>query len=409
MLKPIKPRSSDEHYRSRIDSFDHHSPECTEDIYNLIPFMHRECPIFHSRRHDGFYVVTKYEDLMEVVRRPEIFSAGRGFEIPEHPAPTLIPFHYDPPASMEYRRLLNRYFSPDAVRAWAPEFRRSVLDRIEPRLATGSLDVVGDVARPAISALMLRIVGLDPDGWEAYAAPIHNFVHRLVPRDVAWRDFLALGKRLETDIRAFRDKPVPGSLLAGLLDARFQGRALSEIEIGRIVNTLLMAGFETTQASIGTAVVYLGQNPDRRRELIDAPEALPGAVDEFLRVFPAQMAMGRTVMADTELHGVRLRKGDKVLLLWHGGNFDEERFPSPFEVEFRRQPNPHLSFGAGGHKCLGMHLARMEIAVCLQAILERLPDFRVEDDRLRFAPDCSVVFGFEGVPITFDTGRWQPP
>ncbi|MGK9233731.1 cytochrome P450 [Inquilinus limosus] len=402
MLKYMKPLSSEGLPESFFRTYDHHAPDCTRELQTMARQSHETCPVFRSDSHGGFHVVTRYDDIMEVVRNPAVFSSRRGFEIPEHRAPSLIPFHYDPPEATEYRRLLNPHFSPKAVADLRDTVRAIALRRIEEKRHLGRLDVIADLARPITASIILTIIGFDPELWAEYAVPYHDLVFRLVPPDAAYRQLYALSQRIAADIRRFREAPIPGTLMADLLAREFQGRPLTDEELGSIVATLLSAGSETAQASVGTAVVYLDENPDQRRRLLDEPALIPGAVEEFLRVLSAQPCIARTVTTDTMLAGVRLRKGDKVLLSWAAGNLDRTRFPSPFEVDFRRHPNPHLSFGAGIHKCLGMHLARMEIAVCVQLLLGALPGYRVRHDQLRLAPDCSLIFGFESVPIEFD-------
>lgn len=404
MLRYMNPPTIEDLPEAFFREFDHHAPETTRDLYNMARQSHRQCPVFRSDRHGGFHVITRYEDIVEVARNPEIFSSRRGFEIPEHAAPTLIPFHYDPPTSTEYRRLLNSHFTANAAADFRQDVRAFAERRIESGSRQGCLEVIADIARPVGSWMLLKIIGLDPEHWEEYTTPHHNLGFRLVPPDVAYRQAHALSQRITESVRRFRDAPVSGTLLADLLVRDFRGRPLTDEEITSVVVTLIVAGSETVQASIGTAVVYLGENPDQRRLLIEDPALIPGAVEELLRVLAAQPCMARTVTADTMLNGVPLRRGDKILLFWAAGNLDAGKFPSPFTVDFGRHPNPHLTFGAGGHKCLGMHLARMEIATCLQVLLERLPNYRLRHDLLRMAPDCSLFFGFESVPIEFERG-----
>ncbi|QRR07611.1 cytochrome P450 [Burkholderia sp. MS455] len=263
------------------------------------------------------------------------------------------------------------------------------------------LEVIADVAQPATATIMLKLIGLDPNLWREYAAPYHDFSFRRVPSDVAARQLYHMSQRLIEDVKRVRQAPIEGTLLADLLQRPFKERPLSDEEIVTIITTLFGAGSETVQASIGTAVVYLGEHPEQRRRLIEEPALIVGAVEEFLRTLAAQPCIARTVTTDYKLGDVQLRKDDKVLLFWAAGNLDADRFPAPFEVDFERHSNPHLSFGAGTHKCLGMHLARIEIATCIEAILELIPDYRLREDELCLARDCSLIFGFERIPIEF--------
>jgi cytochrome P450 len=401
MLKLLNTHAIPDFTEDFFKSYDHHKLEYTQNLYGIAHQSQRTCPVFHAESHGGFYVVTRYDDLVEIARNPSVFSSRRGFEIPEHRAPTLIPFHYDPPEATDYRRLLNPYFTLKTIDSLRDYVRSVVRRQIELHRDQGHLDAAADIARPAAASTVLKIIGLDPSQWREFTEPYHNLCFALEPPNVAYRQIYMLSQRLAAEVRAFREAPVPQTLLADLMSKQFQGRPLTDEELSSVIVTLLTAGGETTQASIGTALVYLGENPDQRALLLDKPELIPGAVEEFLRLLSAQPSMARTVMADYELGGVQLKKGDKVLLSWASANVDEAKFSAPFEPDFHRSPNPHLAFGTGIHKCLGMHLARMEIAVCLQVVLEEIPNYRIRHDKLRLAPDCSLFFGYENIPIEF--------
>ncbi|MGK9165218.1 cytochrome P450 [Inquilinus limosus] len=401
----MNPVSSRDLPESFFRTYDHHTPDCIRELHNMARQAHERCPVFRSDSHGGFYVVTRYDDIMEVACNPAIFSSRRGFEIPEARAPMLIPLHCDPPEVTEYRRLLHPYLTASAVEGLREDLRTIVMQRIEDRLGQGRLDVIPDLALPASASMALKIIGFDPELWDEYAMAYHNHIFRLVPPDLSFHQIYRLSLRIIEDIRRFREAPAAGTLLSDLLTKKFRGRPLTDGELTAIVSALIVGGTETVQATIGMMLVYLDENPEQRQRLIENPGLIPNAVEELLRVLATQPGMARTVTKDYVLGGVPLSKGDKVLLLWAAANFDADKFPSPFEVDFCRPSNSHLTFGAGSHKCIGLHLARMELAVCLEVILQRIPNYRVRRDQLRAAPGCSLIFGFESVPIEFEAER----
>jgi cytochrome P450 len=149
-------------------------------------------------------------------------------------------------------------------------------------------------------------------------------------------------------------------------------------ELHNALLLLLVGGLDTVTASLGLAVEYLAGHPEVRHQMIDEPDLIPSAVEEFLRYF-ALINIHREVVQDTRLGGVQLRRGDYVGVCIPAANRDDERFPDAGEVDIQRSPNPHLGFGAGPHRCLGSHLARMEMAVAFEEICRRMPDFAVTD------------------------------
>jgi cytochrome P450 len=187
-------------------------------------------------------------------------------------------------------------------------------------------------------------------------------------------------------------------------ECRFGGRPISEEEIYNICYILLGGGLDTTQALVGSATVYLGEHPERQRELIEHPERMAGAIEEFLRSWPPTQNLSREAIRDVEVAGQRIRENERCVVSMVGANHDPEEFPNPYEVNFQREPNRHFTFGMGPHRCLGSHLARIEIRACLDALLIRAPGFRVDRGALRLPADIGLFYGYERVPLILPTG-----
>jgi cytochrome P450 len=155
---------------------------------------------------------------------------------------------------------------------------------------------------------------------------------------------------------------------------------------------------------MGSGFVWLSRHPEQRRRLAETPHLMPHAIEEFLRVFPPRQAHSRTVMHDVELAGQSLKAGDRVLLSWVSANLDETEFENPEEVDFDRASKHHMAFGLGPHRCIASDVVRLEFRSMFQQILNRMPDFRVEEGGLRPSPVPINVAGYEHVPFVFVPG-----
>jgi cytochrome P450 len=218
------------------------------------------------------------------------------------------------------------------------------------------------------------------------------------------RDFYQENARAMLAVAAERRSEPRSDVLSALASAQLEGRALRDHEIFGIANLILVGGVETTTNAMGCAFVYLSRHPELRRRLIEQPGLLPGAIEEFLRVFAPVQGLARTAKRDCEIAGQRIRAGERVLLLWASANRDEAEFPAADQVIVDRHPNRHLTFGVGNHRCLGSNLARLEFRIALEQVLRRIPDFRVEEAGLRVQPDVGTTFGYAAIPVRFAPG-----
>lgn len=163
---------------------------------------------------------------------------------------------------------------------------------------------------------------------------------------------------------------------------------------------LMMAGgMDTTTGLLANAALYLHRNPDERRRLIDDPDLLPTAIEEFLRFYSPVQALARTVATDTTLHGEQLREGQRLLLSWASANRDETVFDRADEIVMDRKPNRHAAFGLGAHRCLGSHLARLQIGIVLGELLRRIPDYRILEDQAERYETIGIVNGWSTMPM----------
>jgi cytochrome P450 len=192
-------------------------------------------------------------------------------------------------------------------------------------------------------------------------------------------------------------------MLTGFLEAEVDGNRLTREDILDICYLFLLAGLDTVTASVGCMVSYLAQHPEQRQRLVDDPSQIPGAVEELLRWETPVPGVPRVVTKDVELSGERLESGERVTVLIGSANIDERGFPEPADIDFERPANRHLAFGGGVHRCLGSHLARLELRVALEQLHERIPDYSIKPGE---EPKYSMgIRAVEYLPLVFTPPR----
>ena len=185
----------------------------------------------------------------------------------------------------------------------------------------------------------------------------------------------------------------PGDdLLGGFLTVEIDGDRLSREDILDIVFLLLIAGLDTVSSALSNMVAYLARHPEQRQQLVDDPSLLPSAIEELLRTLTPVPFGARFATSDFEVNGKEVKAGEMVAVLWGAANYDPDIFPDPLKVDFERPVNRHVAFAAGFHRCLGSHLARMELRAALAAWHERVPEYAI-------APGKEPVFTNDGVRI----------
>lgn len=393
---PDSPRADD------LLPFDHTTTEWRDHLREKVETYRARCPFGHSAKHGGFWYALEPKTARVVLNNPEKFVSSRGLAVPATPVPnTMIPINQDPPDLYEWRTILNGQFAPKLMEAEAPRLRKEAFELFDAALAKGSVDIVNDVAQPLTGMTTLRLIGLDPDDWQFYAVPFHELAFGTVSMEQAAAGMKVMEERLWSDLRArIGTSQVTGVLKYLSEEAKFKGRSLTLDEIWNIFFILLGGGLDTTQALVGSATVFLGQNPDRQQELIDNPDRMSGAIEEFLRAWPPTQSIVRETIEDVEVEGQIVPANTKILINTTGTNHSSAEFPNPYEVDFTREPNRHFTFGMGPHRCLGSHLARIEIRACIEALLTRAPGFRVEENvHEHLARDVGLFYGYERVKL----------
>ncbi len=389
---------------------DHHSPEFAEDPWSVFEDLRSRCPVAYSDAYDGFWVITKYEDIREIALDDETFSSADSIMIPPKlSGQRSVPIEVDPPMFLEYRRVLQPHFSPAAVdrlHPWIEEYVHRCIDRF---IEDGECDLVHDLADPLPAMTTLHLLGLPIEDWPKYSEPMHAtvFLRQDNPRRVEALEGLKwIREQILEAIERRREQQDGDDLIASLVRSEVAGRPLEDQEILEMALLVVQGGLDTTGSAISNALLHLDEHPEKRRRLDEQrEELLPIAIEEFLRYEAPQQALARTAREDVEIGGQQIRAGDKILLVWASGNRDEDVFDHPDDVVLDRFPNRHMTFGLGAHRCLGSNLARRQIRLALEGVFDRLPDCRIDRGRVERAETIGIVYGYFSMPATFTPGE----
>jgi cytochrome P450 len=359
--------------------FDHVSPDLAHHLHETLADMRAKHPVAHSDEHGGFWVVSRYDDVLRVAQDWKTFSSAHGVSVPGNESVVrAIPEHLDPPLHREYKRLINAFFTPAAVAPYEQPTRALVTRLVDEFIDAGRCDFMAAFARPFPGLAFFDLVLGAPsdrlaeltDMAAAVSLPTNLNRHEASRGLYMWiKEFL--------DAR--REQPPRGDVVDAVLAAEIEGRPIAPDDAIAVVLLLILGGLETTAGALGQIMIRFCREPQIPALLRDQPERIADAVEELLRLEPPFVAIARTAMADTEVGGRRIRKGEKVLIYWASANRDEAEFTCPAEFDLDRPSNRHLAFGAGPHRCAGSNLARLNLRIALEELVRRLDDVRLDE------------------------------
>jgi cytochrome P450/ferredoxin-NADP reductase len=403
---------------STYEKFDHHSPECRDDIVGYYAAFREKCPVGRSDAHENGYVyLTRYADVFHVARNDALFSStraagnleGTAIVIPSGPfgGNMQLPLEQDPPDNVEYRRLLDLILSPAAVDELRPMIARHASRIVDEFIESGSADLVEVLTNPLPSAVTLDWIGFPEEDWMRIGRPIHDVFTSEPGSERAQRAYEGMAymeKRLAELIAERRAAPKDDVISRLLQERKADGTKFTDAELFSVIGIAITGGVDTTTSLTGSVLVHLDEHPEMRQQLIDAPDLLVDGTDEFLRRYGSVTAMSRTATTDTEIGGCPVRAGERVLVPWFAANHDPEVFSEPHEVRLDRDASRHLTFGIGTHRCPGAHLARAMFQEMIHQVLTRLPDYKVDRDRVVGYASRGNHMGWDVIPATFTPG-----
>ena len=325
-------------------------------------------------------VVAKHEDVVHVLRTPEVYSSGFDAVHIGQVRP-LIPLQIDPPEHARYRRLLDPLFAPrriapleDGIRALA----RGLIDRF---VDDGECDFNRAFAEPFPSTVFLELLGLPVSRTQEFLDLKDGIIRPPAKSNEEREEMVKVtGQKIYAVLEEVIDARIAepqDDFISGFLTAEVDGHALTREDIVDIGYLFFLAGLDTVTASLDCMMAFLAQNPEHRRSLSADPSTIPHAIEEMLRWETPVPGVIRMATEDSELSGCPVPKGAQVVALLASANTDEAFWDEADTVEFEREGNKHLTFGGGVHRCLGSHLARLELRVALEEWHARIPDYEL--------------------------------
>jgi cytochrome P450 len=351
--------------------------------------LREQGPLYYNEFANGYWVFTRHDAVRDIYKTPEVFSSESITPWDPDPIYRFVPTQIDRPDHIKYRRILNPWFSPQRMEAAEPMVREICRRLVAETAARGSCNFVKEFALRYPTEVFLAVIGVDlshagdflkwvedffagfggnPDQQQTMASALQSI-------RAYWADTLAERRQ--------DPEPRDGDIATYLLNARYDDeRPLTDEELLDILTVLVLAGLDTTRAQLGYMWRHLALHPEDRRRLIEEPEIIPYAVEEVLRFYTMIFGDGRKVTRDIEFHGAQLKKGDMVYGLVMGANRDPRVWERANEFVIDRKKNNHFGFASGPHRCLGMHLARREMAVAVEEWLRVIPDFHIATDEV---------------------------
>lgn len=366
-------------------NYDLNASELNEHYDEVLDDLVQHCPVAHSKDGEGYWVVNRYDDVRRVVQDWETFTSKDGF-MPNRPEgmPFWYPVECDPPFHDELRAVINPFLGPKAVVAHTDAIRQHANDLIDGFLANGEVEIVSQFANPLPARVFCSTVaGMPledmPFLQKCFQAGIVGPVEE---RGAAMtRAVVHIGGYLEGRVK----EPPRGDVVDAILG--FESEGYEFIDKAGTLSQLTQGGIGTTGFIFAGALYHLATHPEDRKRLVEDPSLLPGAIEEFLRFYASAPQLGRRAVKETEVAGTTIHAGDFVLLSFGAASRDPAVCPFPMNVDLERSPNRHMAFGGGPHRCIGSHLARLNLKLGLEAFLTRIPDFSVPEG---FVPEFQV-------------------
>jgi cytochrome P450 len=393
-------------------AFDIYNPDwyVDGDFHAAFAELRANDPVFWQpmEGEPGYWAVMRHKDVVSVARNPEVFSASLGGVVLEDLTPERLVqmrnmmLAMDPPHHMHYRRPLAPHFTPNVITTMEQQIRDLTRAIFEKAADKGEVDFINDVAGPLPAQVIAQVMGLPQEDT--------GMLQRWAEIQVSGQDEEITGAYdagdagLEMAMYAIRlageRRPLPRTddIFSLLLDTEFEdGRPMEDHELGGFFVQLVTAGNDTTKTMMSTGTYQLVKHPDQLQALRDDPSKIQNAVEEMLRYCNPLHYFRRTATQDVELGGKQIKAGDKVAMMYTSANRDPEVFADPQTFDISRSPNPHLTFGIGGHFCLGVHLARLEAKIFFEELLDTFSGIELLDEPVRIRSNLNN--GYKRMPV----------
>ncbi|GAA4743699.1 cytochrome P450 [Nocardioides endophyticus] len=399
------------HEKYRLDYDPYHAVPIAQHLAELAE-RRQTMPVSYSARGKGCWVLTRYDDIASVLRRN-----NRGFiSFPNDPDGQnsqgsndgMIPIEIDGDRHKQFRQLLDPYFSPQKVAEKEDTLRQWANRLIDGWIEDGRCDFVNGFALPFPGVTVLTIMGWPLEDLDLMNDWTSTLLHGKPGGSP--EEQMAVRGQAHVDMRAYmlamierrRGEASRDDVTSGALNVEIDGKRLTDNELFDMFLLMMTAGLDTVQSVLCQSMVYLARHPEQWDKMFEAPESLEPAIEELLR-WCAPAVPTRNVVQDVEVAGLHLPPGERVHFPLAVANRDPAVYPDPDEVILDRVAKPHLAFGLGTHRCVGLHLARLELKIAFTELHRRMPTFRL-------APDAEphehlgLAWGTDNVHLEFTPG-----
>jgi len=403
------------------DQFNPLSPQTVENPYDFYRAMREEAPVY-AVPGGGFFIVSRYEDAKAVLENEELFSSNQPPGLLQPPTPEIEQIQRegyppvqtlltnDPPAHTRYRALVNKAFSAHRVRGMEGSVRRIANELIDVFIGDGRVELIGQFAIGLPLSVIADALGVprgDMDKFKRWSddsvAPLGGMIGHDRRIECA-RSIVEFQRYFAARLEERRSNP-RDDILTDLINARLDGAdPLNTAEMLSILQQLLVAGNETTTNLIGSAMMLLLRNPGQMKALIEDASLIPNMIEEALRLESPVQGLGRVATRDTELGGVRIPEGSRLIVMYASANRDGRQFHDAERFDVRRDnARAHVAFGQGIHFCLGAALARLEGRIAFETLLTVLKNIRMTPGRNDFAHTPSFILrGLKELHLEFE-------
>jgi cytochrome P450 len=363
--------------RDMFNDFDIDDPAFNDHFFEILDEMVTHCPVVRSNVGNGYWMITRQADVRKVGQDWHSFSSAQGY-MPNRPEglPYLMPEESDPPKHTAWRQVLNPYLSPKAVANYDGQIRADANTLIDRFIDQGECEFVSAFgAKLPGWAFFKNVLGVPTDDLDMLVAGVENGT--FAPPEERAGHFAGVFEYLGGYLATRKDQPPRGDLVDVIAaGVEYENGELApwEDRVSILVD-LTFGGIATTTYVMAGAIHHLAIHPGDRETLVDNPGLIERAVEEFVRVFPPVVALGRSCTRDVEVQGTQMKKGDFVLLGYGAASRDPRVVENPAKIDIGRDTVLHSAFGVGPHRCIGSNLARLELRATLEEWLKRIPDF----------------------------------
>lgn len=410
MTVPVPPESAQP--RDWCNDFDLDAKDFSDNYEEVLSELVTGCPVAHSKVAGGYWVVARHEDVRKCAQDWETFSSEGGFEPGRggEGGAKLYPVELDPPYQRRWRRALNPYFNRSGVKVHEDSIRHQVTDLMDSFIEKGSCDFINEFAAQLPGRVFFGSFLGVPFSELPYIQQATDVAMR-GPMDQRLEAWGKIATFLDEYLRMRESEEPRGDFVDVILEGvdDHDGKPCPWEHKLYVLTDMLAGGIGTTTYLLGGMAYHLATHDEDRARLTEDPALRPNAIEELIRYYAAIVALGRTATRDTEVAGQKIEKDDFLMLSFAAACRDPQVFDQPDEVDIDRHIVVNPAFSFGPHRCIGMHVARMEGLVTMEELLRRMPDLALAEGHQPTYSNSTITRNMDTLPLVFTPGARETP